>query len=143
VLPGVTAAIAAVARGRPGIDVIQSLLTGNVRELAEVKIAGLGLDEYLDLDAGAYGTESEVRADLVPVARCNAAARYGGNYDGAATVLIGDTPLDVEAALAHGARAVAVATGNFPAADLAAAGADAVLADLADTPAVLAAVFGA
>ena len=48
----------------------------------------------------------------------------------AATVLVGDTPLDVEAALATGARAVAVATGSYPAADLAAAGAHVVLPDL-------------
>jgi phosphoglycolate phosphatase len=143
VLPGVREVIAALAADpRPGLRIIQSLLTGNVRELADVKLGSLGLTEHLDLDAGAYGTESELRADLVPVARRSAAARYGGRYDGAATVLIGDTPLDVEAALAHGARAVGVATGNFPAADLAAAGADAVLADLADTRAVLSAVFG-
>ena len=61
---------------------------------------------------------------------------------GAATVLVGDTPLDVEAALATGARAVAVATGSYPAADLAAAGAHVVLPDLTDTARVVAAVTG-
>ena len=47
-------------------------------------------------------------------------------------MLIGDTPLDVAAALATGARVVGVATGSFTAADLAAAGAHAVLPDLTD-----------
>jgi phosphoglycolate phosphatase-like HAD superfamily hydrolase len=57
-------------------------------------------------------------------------------------VIIGDTPFDVAAALACGARAVGVATGQSPAAELAAAGAHAVLPDLADTPRVIAAILG-
>jgi phosphoglycolate phosphatase len=142
VLPGVRAAITALARDRPGVRVVQSLLTGNVRALAEVKLGALGLTEHLDLDAGAYGTESEIRADLVPVARRNAAARYSEDFGGAATVLVGDTPLDVQAALATGARAVGVATGEFSVADLLAAGAHAVLPDLADTAAAVRAILG-
>jgi phosphoglycolate phosphatase len=142
VLPGVPAALAAVAQGRPGVRVIQSVLTGNVRSMADVKLASLGLTRHLDLDAGAYGTESEIRADLVPVAQRNAAARYGEDFSGARTVLVGDTPLDVEAALAAGARAVGVATGGFSAEDLAEAGAHAVLDDLSDTGRALRAILG-
>jgi phosphoglycolate phosphatase len=142
VLPGVREVIAAIAAGpRPGLRVVQSLLTGNVRELAEVKLGALGLTEHLDLDAGAYGTESEIRADLVPVARANAARRYDADFSGLATVLVGDTPLDVEAALATGARAVGVATGGFTVADLLAAGAHAALPDLSDTQAALTAIL--
>ena len=76
------------------------------------------------------------------VARRAAAAAYGLDFAGPSTVLVGDTPLDVAAALATGARAVGVATGSFPAADLAAAGAHAVLPDLTDTALLLAAVTG-
>ena len=94
-----------------------------------------------DVDAGAYGEESEIRADLVPVARRNAAARYGADFSGEATVLVGDTPLDIEAALAAGARAVGVATGSFSLADLQAAGAHAALPDLTDLPAAVAAIL--
>ena len=57
-------------------------------------------------------------------------------------MLVGDTPLDVAAALATGARAVGVATGSFSAAEIAAAGAHAVLPDLTDPALVLAAVTG-
>ena len=57
-------------------------------------------------------------------------------------MLIGDTPLDVAAALATGARAVGVATGHFSTADLAAAGAHAVLPDLTGTAAVVSAILG-
>ena len=110
---------------------------GPVRPLRR---AGLGAD--LDLDAGAYGDVHEVRAELVTVARRAARRLYGLDFPGAATVLVGDTPLDVEAALATGARAVAVATGSYPAADLAAAGAHVVLPDLTDTARVVAAVTG-
>lgn len=122
--------------------VVQSVLTGNLRPLAEVKLGALGLDEYLDLDVGAYGDTHEIRAELVRVARDRAGAAYHARFDGQATVLIGDTPLDVQAARATGARAVAVATGAASAAELAAAGAHAVLPDLTDTTAVLAAILG-
>lgn len=142
VLPGVPEALAAVAAGRAGIRVTQSVLTGNLRALAEVKLGTLGVTDHLDLEAGAYGSESEIRADLVPVARRNAAARYGADFGGADTVLVGDTPLDIEAALASGARAVGVATGSFGVAELAEAGAHAALPDLTDPAQVLAAVLG-
>lgn len=142
VLPGVHAALAALAQARPGIRVIQSVLTGNVRAMADVKLGSLGLAHHLDLDTGAYGTASEIRADLVPVARANAAARYGEDFSGARTVLIGDTPLDVEAALSADARAVGVATGSFTIEDLAEAGAHAVLGDLSDTVRAVLAILG-
>jgi phosphoglycolate phosphatase len=122
--------------------VVQALLTGNIRPLAEVKLGALGLTGHLDLDVGAYGDAHEVRAELVGPARRRAALAYGGDFSGKATVIVGDTPLDVEAALVTGARAVAVATGYFSVAELTAAGAHVVLPDLTDTGRVLAAVLG-
>jgi phosphoglycolate phosphatase len=132
------AAIAALAAA----GARQSVLTGNIRPLAAAKLAAAGLGEHLDLDVGAYGDVHEVRAELVPVARQAARAAYGADFGGQSTVLIGDTPLDVAAALATGARAVGVATGSFSAADLVAAGAHIVLPDLTDTSLVFAAVTG-
>jgi phosphoglycolate phosphatase len=137
-LPGAAAAIAALAAA--GLH--QSVLTGNIRPLAAVKLAAAGLGEHLDLDVGAYGDAHEIRAELVAVARQAARAAYGADFTGPSTVLIGDTPLDVAAALATGARVVGVATGSFTAADLAAAGAHAVLPSLTDASLVLAAVTG-
>ena len=118
------------------------MLTGNIRPLAAVKLTAAGLSQHLDLNVGAYGDAHEVRAELVPVARRAARAAYGTDFGGRSTVLVGDTPLDVAAALDTGARAIGVATGSFPAADLAAAGAHAVLPDLTDTSLVVAAVTG-
>jgi len=123
------------------VCVVQSVLTGNVRPMAEMKLGALGLDGHLDLEAGAYGESHEIRSELVHLARGNAARRYGTDFAGTATVLVGDTPLDVAAARATGARVVAVATGGTSAAKLAESGADAVLPDLTDTPAVLAAIL--
>jgi phosphoglycolate phosphatase len=141
ILPGAAEAMAALAR-LDGQGVVQSLLTGNIRPLAEVKLGPLGLTEHLDLDAGAYGSTHEVRAELVHEARRNASRVYRADFGGDATVIVGDTPLDVGAALATGARAVGVATGAFTVGELAAAGAHAVLPDLADTDLVVAAILG-
>jgi phosphoglycolate phosphatase len=159
VLAGVPEALAALAalaggggafRGGGAFGVRQSVLTGNIRPLAEVKLGALGLGDPLDLAIGAYGDLDEVRAGLVQVARERAAAAAGSggagaggaDFGGEATVLVGDTPLDVAAALATGARAVGVATGNFTEQELIAAGAHAVLPDLSDTARVRAAVLG-
>jgi phosphoglycolate phosphatase len=156
-LPGAAAALEALAdlgSGQgPGADsggpdqgprIHQSVLTGNIRPVAEVKLSAVGLREQLDLCIGAYGDDHEVRTELVQVARRRAAAVHGssrGDFGGMSTVLIVDTPLDIEAALAAGARAVGVATGPSQAAELMAAGAHAVLPDLTDTPRVLRALL--
>jgi phosphoglycolate phosphatase len=141
VLPGAREALAAVAGHAANGRVVQSLLTGNLPALAAVKLGALELADHLDLDIGAYGDVSHVRADLVPVARQNAAARYCADFAGRATVILGDTPHDVAAAVTAGARAIGVATGEFSVQRLAGSGADVVLTDLADTDAVVAAIF--
>ena len=133
--------LAALARLGPA-HAVQSVLTGNIRPLAEAKLGALGLTGHLDLDIGAYGDHHEIRAELVHLARRNAARAYRQEFTGEAAVIIGDTPLDVAAAQAAGARSVGVATGASSTADLAAADADAVLPDLSDTDAVLAAILG-
>ena len=135
-LPGALDALVAL-RGRP---VVQSLLTGNIRGCAELKMRTFGLHEHLDLDIGAYGWSHPVRAYLVETARAAAAERHGRAYPGRSTVLIGDTPLDVEAALASGASVVGVATGRHAADELVDAGAHVVLADLTNTGEVVAAI---
>jgi len=143
VAPGGADAHGGTAADDPAqLCVVQSVLTGNVQPIAEVKLGAAGLTGHLDLSIGAYGEAHEVRAELVHLARRNAARRYGTDFAGEQTVLVGDTALDVAAALATGARVVGVATGGTTADELVAAGADAVLPDLADTDAVLAAILG-
>jgi phosphoglycolate phosphatase-like HAD superfamily hydrolase len=122
-------------------DVVQSLLTGNIEANAAVKLSAFGLERWLDIEVGAYGSDPhEERSDLVAVARGRAAAKYG---EPAGAVLVGDTPLDVRAAQEAGARAVAVATGFADRAALRAAGPDAFLDDFTDTAATVAAITSA
>lgn len=138
-LPGAIEALLALG-GQP---VVQSLLTGNVRRFAEVKLAAFGMLDYLDLEIGGYGWTHQVRAHLVDVARTAARQRHGVHFPGRSTVLVGDTPLDVEAALVSGASMVAVATGGYGMDELVAAGAHVVLPDLSSTLDVVAAVRAA
>lgn len=137
VLPGAVDALAALATTA---GVRQSVLTGNLRVIAHLKLEAFGLDRWLDLAVGAFGDEEPERAALVPLAWRHAREWRGEVYHAAQTVLIGDTVRDVEAALVNGAAAVAVASGTTPVAQLRAAGAHVVLDDLTDTERVLAAV---
>jgi phosphoglycolate phosphatase-like HAD superfamily hydrolase len=144
------ASAASAAPGRPADGrgpagrVYQTVLTGSIRPVAEMKLAALGLRDGLDLCIGAYGDDHEDRTQLVHVAQRRAAGVHGRSdtaFDGTSTVVVGDTPLDVSAALSAGARVVGVATGLYSEADLVEAGAHAVLADLTDTSAVLRALL--
>lgn len=139
-LAGAGAALEAVAAIA---DVQQSVLTGNVRSVAEVKLRAFDLHPWIDFGIGAYGDDEFERNALIPHAWRRAAASYGRSYSPATTVLLGDTVRDVEAALAHGAAVVAVASGTTSSDDLRAAGAEVVLDDLADTARVLAAIVEA
>jgi phosphoglycolate phosphatase-like HAD superfamily hydrolase len=138
-LPGAREALVALGRTE---GVVQSLLTGNLQPNALLKLASFELDGHLDFEVGGFGSDHHHRPSLVEVARAKAERRYGTGFPGTATVLVGDTPLDVAAGRAGGARVVAVATGPFSAEELRATGADAVLEDLRDTEAAVAAILG-
>jgi phosphoglycolate phosphatase-like HAD superfamily hydrolase len=136
--PGAGDALARLDR-EPGV--LQSLLTGNIEPNAEVKLGAFGLDRHLDFEIGAYGSDHHMRGELVEIARRKAEGKYGLDIDADQVVLIGDTPLDIAAAREGGARAVGVATGPYDEQALREAGADAVLSDLTDADAVLAAIL--
>lgn len=114
-----------------------SVLTGNIAPNAVVKLAAFGLDKWLDLEVGAYGSDHEDRQQLVPIALDRLASLRGARLSPAQTWVIGDTPRDYECAQAVGAHCLLVATGRFGAPELANLRADAVLADLAATEAVV------
>jgi phosphoglycolate phosphatase-like HAD superfamily hydrolase len=103
-----------------------ALLTGNPEPVARARMERLGLERFFPPGAGAFGCEAEERADLIALARERAGA------SAAETVLVGDTPRDVEGAHDAGIRAVAVTTGEYGPAELAAA--DVVIATLAELP---------
>jgi phosphoglycolate phosphatase-like HAD superfamily hydrolase len=117
--------------------VASTLLTGNIAPNALVKVAAFGLDRWLDLGIGAYGSDGEDRNLLVPVALRRLADRRGVRLAPADAWVIGDTPRDLECARVAGARCLLVATGRYSVGELAELGADAVLDDLSDPPVVV------
>jgi phosphoglycolate phosphatase-like HAD superfamily hydrolase len=125
VMRGVEPLLARLAH-RGGVTV--GLLTGNFEPSAFVKLARVGLDRHFAF--GAFGDDALDRDDLPPVALARAAAVAGRTFAPDEVLVVGDTPLDVACAHAHGLAVLAVATGTVPAERLAAAGADWVAADL-------------
>jgi len=110
-------------------DVALGLLTGNWERGARIKLSGAGLARYFRF--GAFGDDSIDRDRLPPVALERALAAVGRRFAPGETLIVGDSPLDVACARAHGIRCLAVATGWTSSERLTAAGADRVVADLA------------
>jgi len=113
--------------------VVLGLLTGNVVTGARLKLKAAGLDPDRFV-VGAFGSDHSERAELPPIAVRRAEPYFGREPSGAEVVIIGDTPADVSCGTCIGARSIAVATGGFSVAELRAAGAHAVFADLSDLP---------
>lgn len=109
------------------------LLTGNLSRIAMAKMRQAGLATYFD--TGGFGEESDIRSDLVPVALRKWGEATGEDIPAWRTVVVGDTPLDVEAGKVHGTRTVVVATGPYAEAQLRETDADLVLPSLEDATA--------
>jgi phosphoglycolate phosphatase len=140
VFAGVTELLAALESQEAEGRVLVGLLTGNLEPGAALKLRSGGLDPAR-FRVGAYGSDSPRRSDLPAVAARRAAALTGREFAGPDVVIVGDTPEDVACGRAIAARAVAVATGSYDVAALRAAGAAYVFETLADTSAVLDAIF--
>ena len=132
--PGVPELLAALG----GDDRLHlSVLTGNIAPNAVVKLAAFGLEKWLDLESGAYGSDCEDRQALVPIALDRLASVRGIRLTPEEVWVIGDTPRDFACAEAVGAHSVLVATGGYGLEELAPLSADATLADLSDTGAAV------
>ena len=114
-----------------------ALLTGNLEPIARRKMELAGLGGFFAAHEGAFGSDAEARPALVPIARRRAGGA-GDAYPARDTVIIGDTPQDVEAAHADGARAIAITGHRYGRDDLERSGADAVVDDLDEVEGVLA-----
>lgn len=136
-LPGAAQALKALSL-EPGF--VQTLVTGNLPEVAFHKLESFDLHHHVDFEIGGFGAGSVHRHDLIADSVAKAADRAGAAIAPGSVVVVGDTPHDVAGALRFGAVAVGVATGSSTEAELRAAGAHAVLPDLADTEAVLTAL---
>lgn len=121
--------------------IVLGLLTGNLARGAALKLQAGGLDPAR-FRVGAFGSDAAHRPELPAIAARRAAPFLGREPFGADLVIIGDTPADIHCGSALSARAIAVATGGYSVADLAACGPHAVFDDLSDTERVLEAILG-
>ena len=133
VLPGVVELLRALTERD---DARLGLATGNFREAARMKLRHYALDSFLR--EGGFGDDAEERGELVGIA----IERVANGAKAQDVWVIGDTALDIAAARANGARALAVATGPLSVAELLEAGADVAFADLSDTAAVIEVLLG-
>lgn len=145
VAPGMVALLERLA-GRD--DVRLALLTGNLEPIARLKLARAGIGRFFLAGQGAFGSDSERRAQLPAVARRRAGGSLGAGggrgaggsaergrgagggrgdpaergrgepWPRARTLVIGDTPLDVACARADGVRVLGLAGGAFSMAEL-------------------------
>ncbi len=136
-MPGVFALLQALEERA---DTVLGLLTGNVLTGARLKLQAARIDPDR-FRVGAFGSDSAHRPDLPPIAAERAATIFGRIPAGEEVVIIGDTPADVTCGTAIGARAIAVATGSYTEADLAAHGPWRTFGDLSATDAVLEAIL--
>jgi phosphoglycolate phosphatase len=116
-------------------DVAVGLLTGNFADGAKIKLEHFDLWKYFRF--GAFGDDSADRNALVPIAVERARDNGIADVDPHHVLVVGDTPFDVECALAARAVPVGVATGGFTAGQLRDSGAEIVFEDLANTGAFL------
>jgi phosphoglycolate phosphatase len=135
ILPGVSRLLDVLAARD---DVRLALLTGNLAAGARVKLEHFNLWRYFA--CGAFGDDTPDRNALFVQAMDRVEALDGIASRSEDAVVIGDTPFDIQVAIAAGARSLGVATGGFDTAALRAAGADVVLSDLSDLAAVVAAL---
>lgn len=134
VLPGAQQTLAALADDS---RVHQAVLSGNLRDVSRIKLEVFGLDSYLDLTSSAYGDDHTERSTLVTIAQQRATERMAAKFDNKHTVLIGDTPKDVEAARTADVQVIAVASGRSSATELTQAGAQVTFSDLTHTATIV------
>jgi phosphoglycolate phosphatase-like HAD superfamily hydrolase len=128
-LPGARETLATMAEDS---NIVQSVLSGNLRSVSEIKLGAFGLDQYVDLGIGAYGDDDTDRPKLVAIAQERASKKYGAPFSRANTIVVGDSTHDVSTAQRGGAYSVGVSSGETSFDALQDAGADAVLTDLTD-----------
>jgi len=126
-LPGVLELLEKL-RSRP--QVVLALLTGNISRGAQLKLEHYGVWHFFEF--GAFADDHHDRNQLGAFARSRAREKHGREFSAAEIDVIGDTPRDIACGKAFGARTVAVATGSWPAQELAKHEPDFLINDFSD-----------
>ncbi len=110
------------------LGVVLGIVSGGLEGSARIKLERGHLNRYFPV--GGFGTDSRDRHEITRVAIARVSMMHGRDIEPGEVIVVGDTPLDVDAAKAVGAISVAVASGSSPVDELRRAGADHVLASL-------------
>ncbi len=151
-------ALLEIELGRPGIQVrmmpgIRALLerlieagitvgmaTGNLLRGAYLKIGAAGIGALLPF--GGFGSDSKDRAELTRMAAARGRETRGEDIPGDRILVVGDSPLDIQAGHDAGLHVLSVLTGWTPEEDLRALEPEHLLVDLSDTDAVMLLIAG-
>jgi phosphoglycolate phosphatase-like HAD superfamily hydrolase len=131
-LPGIAELLPRL-RTRP--QNVLGLLTGNLERGAKLKLTHYGLWDFFEF--GAFADDHHDRNELGPFAQRRARAKHAIDFAAADIDVIGDTPHDIACGRAIGARTIAVATGSFTRAQLAAHEPDLIVDDFSEVEAVI------
>jgi phosphoglycolate phosphatase-like HAD superfamily hydrolase len=129
-LPGVLPLLDALAREPAWI---LGLLTGNMTEMARIKLGHFGIAGRFAF--GAYGEQASDRNALARAVVARVEREHG--IAPGRCIVVGDTEHDIDCARAAGARVVAVATGGSKREVLEAHAPDLLLDDLQDASALI------
>lgn len=127
ILPGIQSLIHVLHKRS---DVALGLLTGNLQDTAFLKLHAAGLGSFFSF--GAFGSDREDRNELPLLAAERAAITFGTQFAVEKTVIVGDTPNDIQCAAGYGAQSVAVCTGYFSRSELDPFNADLLVDDFVD-----------
>ena len=135
--PGVSKLIRALSQRK---NVVLGLQTGNIHATAHQKLRSANINPLL-FRVGVYGSDAANRVDFLPIAWQRARHVLNMSAIESDTVVIGDTPADIECATANGAVAIGVATGSYSIDSLARYNPNHVIADFSDTEHTLQILF--
>ena len=110
--------------------ILVGITSGAVEAATHIKLARAGLNQYFSF--GGFGSDSNDRGELTRTAIRRGSLVMGSPLDPARVCVVGDTPMDIDAAHAAGAIGIGVATGKYKIDELQQAGADHVLSNLTD-----------
>jgi phosphoglycolate phosphatase-like HAD superfamily hydrolase len=126
VMPGIEELLPRLA----GEGVLLGIVTGNIEAAAHIKLGRGDLNRFFAF--GGYGSDSSDRTELTKKAIERGEQVSGHPLDPSATIVVGDTPRDVEAGHGAGLRVVGVATGSYAVDELTDAGADWSIENVSD-----------
>lgn len=114
---------------------VTGIVTGALEDAARIKLARADLNRFLPF--GGFGSDSADRTELTRRAIKRGAALVHRELPPRRVHVLGDTPLDMDAAVAVGAVPIGITTGTYRADALRLAGAKVVIATLEAYPVLL------